>query len=202
MNGERSTADHAEGSKPRWRGVAGMLRRMVVTLTAGGRWQLRGFAALRELVPDVEVFQGIGFWARPPAPANPRRPTVEAIVLNLGDSDAPIVVAIRDEQTRAAVAAALEADTTLVYNSAVRAELTPAGKIKLCTHGGTPAPFATLEDIEQLRRYVDRQFSSVGGHTHVVSGLATTTITTVGVAGTAPTVPAPAPVGTLIVEGE
>lgn len=150
MNGERSTADHAEGNKPRWRGVAGMLRRMVVTLTGRGRWQLRGFRDLAEVVADVEVFQAIGLWARPPAPSSPSAASVEAIVLNLGDSDAPVVIALRDERTRAAVAAALDADTTLLYNSAVRVELTPAGLLELRSHGGIAAALARLADLEQL----------------------------------------------------
>ncbi len=151
MNGERSTQDHAEASKPRNRTLAGLVRRMVVTLTRGGRWQLRGFAALKEVVTDVEVFQGIGIWARPPAPSSPRRATVEAVVLNLGDSDAPIVIAVRDERTRAAVAAAIAEDTTILYNSAVRVELTAAGLLELRGHAGAAVPPALLADLSALK---------------------------------------------------
>lgn len=151
MNGERSPSDHAEANKPRNRTLAGLVRRMVVTLARGGRWQLRGFKALAELANDVEVFQGIGIFARPPDPPSPARATVEAVVLNLGDSDAPVVVAVRDARTQAAVAAALAADTTIVYNSAVGVRLTPAGLIELRSHGGTAGPVATLADLQALK---------------------------------------------------
>lgn len=150
MNGERSTADHAEANKPRNRTLAGLVRRMVVTLARGGRWQLRGFKALGEVANDVEVFQGIGIFARPPDPSSPAKATVEAVVLNLGDSDAPIVVAVRDARTQAAVAAALAADTTILYNSVVGVRLTPAGLLELRGHAGVATPPALLSDLTQL----------------------------------------------------
>lgn len=155
MNGERSTADHAEANKPRNRTLAGLIRRMVVTLASGARWQLRGFKTLRELANDVEVFQGIGIFARPPDPESPARATVEAVVLNLGDSDAPIVVAVRDARTQAAVAAALEADTTILYNSLVGVKLTRGtgdGEIVLASHnGGFPRSLAFLAALTAIK---------------------------------------------------
>lgn len=151
MNGERSTADHAEANKPRNRTLAGLIRRMVVTLASGGRWQLRGFKTLRELASDVEVFQGIGIFARPPDPSSPAKATVEAVVLNLGDSDAPIVVAVRDPVTQAAVAGALAANTTIVYNSIAGLRITPAGLLELRGHAGVATPPALLSDLAALK---------------------------------------------------
>lgn len=203
MNGERTPADNNRPNDPSWRKVAGAVRRMVVTLAERGRWQLRGYRTLAELVPDVEVFQALGLWARPPTPATPAAATVEAIVLNLHDSDAPVVVALRDEKTRKAVAAAIAADTTILHNSVVGTYLKPDGTIELRSHGGVAVPLATKADLEALRTYVRNQFFNVGGHTHTVVGGSTTATLTVAEPGaTPPTVDPPDPTGTTCVRGE
>ena len=154
MNGERTPADNNRPNDPSWRKVAGAVRRMVVTLAERGRWQLRGYRTLAELVPDVEVFQALGLWARPPTPATPAAATVEAIVLNLHDSDAPVVVALRDERTRKAVAAAIAADTTILHNSVVGAYLTAAGLLELRGHAGIAVALARLLDLSSLKTII------------------------------------------------
>ena len=128
---------------------------------------------------------------------------MEAVVVNVGDSDAPIVIALRDERTRAAVAAAIAADTTILHNSVVGVRLTPEGLIELRSHGGTAGRLATLDDLEELRTYVRNQFSNAGGHTHTVAGGTTTAIVTVAGPGvTPPSVEPPTPTGTTTVRAE
>jgi phage gp45-like len=126
--------------------VAGLIRRMVVTLAQGGRWQLRGFRSLGEVVADVEVFAGLGLWARAPEGVE-----VEAVVVAVGDSKAPVVVALRDERTRSRVAAAIAADTTVLHNSACGVYLTPAGLVEIRSHAGAAGPLATLADAKALQ---------------------------------------------------
>ena len=108
-NGERTSSDLAAGNGQLARKVAGMVRKMMVLFTAKGIWELEGFRALKERV-RAEVFQGVGFWARPPANAK-----IQAIVVSVGDSDNPVVIAIRDERTRQAVANALADDEAIQY---------------------------------------------------------------------------------------
>jgi len=93
-----------------WGGV----RRMLITYTAKALWQLTGFRKLdgTKETRDVEVFGGVGIAARPPDGA-----AAEAITVNVGDANAPAIVAIRDEATRQASAGDLEADETAVFNT-------------------------------------------------------------------------------------
>lgn len=111
----------------------GAIRRMAVTLTSQVLWQLAGFR-----MPDqsreafnAEVFGGIGIYARPPDSTQP-----EAIVLMVGDAKAPAIVAVRDEATRAAVAGALKADETMVFNSEVCMHATADGHVDLRAASG------------------------------------------------------------------
>lgn len=72
-------------------------------------------------------------------------------------------------------------------------------------HDGTGGaePMVPLSQFNAFRAWVEQQFKSVGGHTHVVAGGATTTVTTVAVTGDgSPTVPVPSVAGTTVLEAK
>jgi phage gp45-like len=115
----RSRQALAETTDPRWISVRGMVRRMYVTRTDKGTWQLTGVplpddkGGMTAEVRNAEVFSGIGFYSRAPKTGSP-----EVIVLSLGaDAGAPVAIATRDEQTRAAIAGDIAEDETALFNS-------------------------------------------------------------------------------------
>jgi hypothetical protein len=159
--------------------VAGSIRRMAITLTAKVLWQLTGHTIDGVVeVLRAEPFTGIGFYSRPPATGKP-----EAIVANLIDADAPVVIAARDEKTRAAAVGEIEADETAVYNSLAILHFKEDGTIEARPVGGGPAvELALKSDLDASKAVFD---------VHVHPGV------TVGVGVTGATVtPFPSPVGT------
>jgi hypothetical protein len=116
--------------------AAGAVRRMAITVSgAKAIWQLSGFR-----MPDgstetrqAEVFAGIGFFARPAAGGKP-----EAIALMINDAKTPIVVAVRDEATRAQVAGELAADETMLFNSQAVVHAKANATVEIRTPTGTP----------------------------------------------------------------
>lgn len=163
------------------RALYGMLRRFAITLTSTGFWQ--GFGALlldqqtRE-TEAAEVFPGIGHYARPPIGAN-----CEGIAGYVGsDAQNPVWLAVRDEDTRKAVAkqAAIQPDETLVYTSQAYLVIRKDGSIVVRFPGSThELRLATQQDLNGLATFVRAQFGLDGagsvGHTHAVAGSATTT---------------------------
>lgn len=183
---------------PTKRAARSMVRRLAIAATSRVLWQLTGVRNLDGTTEalSVEVFPGIGFFARPPAGSKP-----EAIVVNVGGANAPAAVATRDEQTRKAVADLAE-DEAAMFNSTGGVFVKADGTIHARSAGGSAVPLATLADLEALRTYVLNQFSTATGHTHVVSGAATTTTTSVAAPGTPPAVAPPTPAGTSVLRGE
>lgn len=127
--------------------AAGAIRRMAITLTAKVLWQLTGFR-----LPDgttetalAEVFGGIGFFARPPSGSKP-----EAIVLMVGDANTPVIVALRDEQTRAKVAGAFKPNESGVFNTLSIVYVKDDGTIEARSTGGTAKRLATNDDLAAL----------------------------------------------------
>lgn len=181
------------------RRVAGVARRLTVRMTESGVWMLAGhilFDDVRE-TREVELWPGIGFFARPP-----RGDTAEAVVLNLGGQNNPAIVATRDEATRTKVDDLAE-DETALFNSAARVHVKANGTIEARTHTGTAVALATKADVDALAAYVAKQFATSGtGHTHTLASGGTVTLTTVptGAAGTGSGVPAAA--GTQKLKGE
>lgn len=113
------------------REVAGIVRRVVVTRSTGGIWQMLGhalFDASRKETREVENYPGIGLAARPPDNGQ-----AEAIVVNVGGPNNPAMVATRDEATRAKVND-VKPDETTTYNSAVRLHAKANGTIELRAH--------------------------------------------------------------------
>lgn len=75
--------------------------------------------------------------------------------------------------------------------------------VEIRSKTGTASAVPTMADFEALRTYVSNQFKATGGHTHVVSGAATTSIAaSTGAAGTPPTTAPAAPAGTQIAKLE
>ncbi|MGN6103738.1 MAG: hypothetical protein ACTHU0_01415 [Kofleriaceae bacterium] len=137
---------------PRVARAAGAIRRMAVSLTARVLWQLVGFqipgarGASQTETASAEPFLGIGFHARPPSSGKP-----EAIVLMVGDAQHPVVVAVRDEKTRAAVAGALAENETAMFNSRSVVHIKADGTIEARSAGGTAGPLALHASLVSLR---------------------------------------------------
>ena len=193
-SGERSAADLAGYGAPLARKVAGMVRRFLVEFSFSsipahkitGIWQLRGFRELKEVV-KLEVFQGIGIWARPPKSG--KQPHVEAIAVSVGDSDNQVVIATRDEKTRKALALALDVveDETILHNTQAVVAIRADGTIQARSYGGTAVPLATLADLQALRDWI--------GSTMIIA-------TPAGNSTPGTTVDPPTPAGTTVLKGE
>jgi hypothetical protein len=181
-----TAADFAKVLDPLTRRLAGMLRRVGIDTTKITR--VPGWKVLGYLLPDgkresftAEVFPGIGFYARPPAGAR-----AEAVVQMIHGADNPVIVATRDERTRADVAGGIAEDETMLHNSESVLYIKADGSIEARTAGGTATKLPTWDDFEALWNFVRSQFSAASGHVHQVSGSATTTIATVATPGTPP----------------
>ncbi|MDQ3295068.1 MAG: hypothetical protein M3619_00600 [Myxococcota bacterium] len=155
----KSIAELAAATDPARVSLRGAIRRMVVTITgtltaAKSIWQVAGFR-----MPDgsteafkVEAFTGIGFFARPPSNVQ-----AEVIVLMTGaDGETPVAVAVRDEKTRAAIAGALKANETAMFNSQVILHMTEAGTIEARSAAGVAVPLALKSDVVA----VDNKYAS------------------------------------------
>jgi hypothetical protein len=192
----------AVGTKARE--LAGMLRRMVVTRTNSAIWQVTGHTLLDgdTETRDVELFGGIGFYARP----NDDDDTEAIVAFPAGGSGGPIIVAVRQEARRRVMTTDLASGETQLHNSSADnptiIRIKANGTVEIRALAGVAAALALKADVQALRDWVNNQFSSAAGHIHVVSGAATTTMTTVAVPGSTPTVPAPTPVGTTVLKGQ
>lgn len=178
-----SSSRFAEATDPGKRGLRSMVRRLAIVATSRVLWQLSGVRNLDGTTEalGVEVFPGIGFYARPPASSKP-----EAVVVNVGGANAPAIVATRDEQTRKAVADIAE-DEAAVFNSTGGVFVKADGTIEARSAGGTAVALATKADLDALKVYLDAH-----AHTGVTTG--------VGTSG--PPSPSPAPTGTTKLRGE
>lgn len=126
--------------------AAGAVRRMAITLTSRALWQLAGFELEEREVVTAEPFLGIGFASRPPSSGKP-----EAIVVMVGDAKNPMIVAVRDEATRAAIAGALKLGETMVYTDKVFAHLKEDGTLE-ARKPAEAADFAALKrDLQRLK---------------------------------------------------
>lgn len=186
-----------------------LVRRVVAIVTnAGSVWNFRGYvdaAGNQETFDRVEVFQGIGFSARPAAGGRP-----EAIVLNVGGGKGhPVAVATRD---RRLVVTSLAEGETAIHNAAgARVHLMADGAIVIraasgktisMDDGSGAVALATKADVDALTTYVKKQFNPVGtaaGHVHAVVGGATTTITEGTIVGLDS---CPSPSGTSVAKGK
>ncbi len=191
--------------------MANMIRRVVTSATAGGRWGIEGYelddidtgVAFTEGVDDdpVDVFAGIHIYARPAAADKS-----EGILLHVGgEAEHPVLAALRNEDARLRYVAEfgdLSRGEVVVFNSAGTArvkvrtngeiEITVAAGQKLLvkTKAGTALPVATKADVDAIQAALD-------GHSHLyIPGAGPGTVSTTG----NPSVPAPD--GTLAFDSE
>jgi phage gp45-like len=123
-----SLRDEGAYRKPTSKGantVRQMIRRLAIKVTTRALWQLVGHDDESE--DAVEVFSGIGFYSRPPESGAP-----EAILVKVGGASSHgVLIATRDEKTRAAFAAiaALAANEVAIYNSSARVHIQADGTV-------------------------------------------------------------------------
>lgn len=153
----RDAGDFAGETSPEARGLYGMLRRVLVTLTAKTRWQVRGHRRMLDNRPetaDVETFPGVGFYARPAAGAR-----TEAVLASIGAAEGgaacAVVIATRAEGTRRDAVGDGDADRTSMFNTQVIVDARPDATIEAKSIGGTAAPLATHADLEALKTAFD-----------------------------------------------
>lgn len=172
----RSAEDHARETGPLMRFMKGMIRRVLVTISTNTtKWQVRGVhnSVGGDEVFEAELFPGVGIFARGSS-------STEAVVLNVGGSKVPVIVATRDEATRRKIASQVGPGEAALYNDSLICILKQGGAIELRTHAGTALAVPTMADFNALRDFVRAQFSASTGHTHalVSGGIITTTIIT------------------------
>lgn len=145
----RGSEDFAEETRDAARLLRGMHRRMAITRTSSTKWQLlgqRGGQGGDERI-ELELFPGIGVYARPPATGRP-----EAVTAAIGGAKTSVIVATRDEKTRQAVAKSIAEDETIVFNSGVIVLLKANGTVEIRTPVGVAQPtikgttYRTAED--------------------------------------------------------
>lgn len=166
---------------PDARKIAGMVRRVAITLTRRVLWQILGHKLLDEKpeTRDAEPFTGVGFYSRPSASGKP-----EAVVVFAGGAGNPLIVATRDEKTRAAlfkVAGELAENETAIFNSQSLIVIKADGTVEIRSAAGVAKKLVTFDEFMN--------------HTHLTAGTG---------APVAPTalVPSPPLVGTSKLKGE
>lgn len=149
----RRTLEHQQEIAPRGRDLRGRLRRMAIKVTSRVLWQLVGHRTEdgQETV-DVEVFPGVGFYARPKATDR-----AEAVVVHIGGATHPAIVATRNEDVRKAIAA-LGEDETAMFNSQATVHVI-GGEIHIRTKDGTAVQIPRFADVQSMR-------NALSAHTH------------------------------------
>jgi phage gp45-like len=115
--------------------VAQMIRRLAVKVTTRALWQLLGHDD--EVEDAVEVFSGVGFYSRPPESGSP-----EVILVKVGGASShPVIIATRDERTRAAFTAIrdMAEDEAAIYNSSARVHVLADGTVVVDDGSGAVA---------------------------------------------------------------
>ena len=154
--------------------IVGMIDRVALkTFKSVRRWIVTSWWDDEGDVDDnVEVFQGIGYVARPPEGTN-----AEAVLVNIGGFDHPCLVALRDAATTAAVvkAVGLDPDEGITHNSKSLLKFNADGTVEIRGVNGTAVPLATKADVQALWDYLAQQFDPTTGHKHTAPGPITTT---------------------------
>lgn len=198
---DESTASLRDRTSPAARDALGMIRRMAITLTDGAFWQVVGhllFDGVTREPKQVEPYTGVGFYSRPAPGSN-----AEAIVVHVGGAQNPAIVATRDEDLRKKVfpsSAPMGQDEAAAFNTQAVMHV-KAGKVLtyLVGHIADAVGLAKASELNNLRAFVMQQFSGTPGHTHAVSGAATTTTVPVITPVVAPVTSYP---GTTVLHGE
>lgn len=175
-----TTERHAQATDPFRNALRALIRRVTVKRASAVLWQI--VDAAKDVV-SREVFYGVGICALPPKSGKP-----EAILINVGGADAPVIIATRDEKTRGAVVPNdIKAGETVIYSEGVIVYL-KKDSVEIRTPEGEAKQLAFSDELAALRTYVL-------AHTHGAPGGTTT-------APSFPTTPPSAPTGTTILKGE
>jgi phage gp45-like len=190
----RSVEELARVTSPSLRRFAGAIRRMAVAVTGKPLWQVVGYRTPEghDETTFAEVFPGVGFYARPPRGSRP-----EAVVSYVGGANHPVIVATRDEKTRAAVATLAE-DETIMFSSRSVVHIRANGVVEIRTPHGRAVPLATKADVAALKKHVDDHMHQYATQ----SGTALTSFPTLVLTGKPVLDPAPAPSGTSVLQSE
>jgi hypothetical protein len=195
----------------------GAIRRMAISLTSQVLWQLAGFlqdGGTQETFM-AEPFTGIGTFAQPPNGGAP-----EAVVVMVGrDGKTPVIVAVRDQKTRAAIVSALtgggsalNADETVVHNSQAVVYVKSNGTIEARAANGAAQALAFNADLANVGGLLSAMYqaaSAASGAPPAAAVAAIAALVTwgaanpswVGSAGPPPVAPT-TPVGTTIIKGQ
>lgn len=175
-------------TSPEANSLRGLVRRMTVSRGAAVIWQLLGLKLPKKRAETIEaeVFHGVGICAIPAEGGSP-----EAILINVGGASAPVIIATRDEKTRAAVVpAGMKAGETCIYSAGSLVYLRN-GTVEVRTPSGSARRLAFLDELVALRTYVLAHV-----HTGVTTGSGNTLVP-------APSPPPPAaPSGTDVLRGQ
>lgn len=196
----KTIAELAQVTDPLRKRIEGAIRRMTVALSNGGIWQGAGTRQLDGTTETVraEVFGTAGVFGRPAAGRG------EVIVAMLhADAKTPVIVAVRDEATRAAIMKALELaeDETALYNSQAVVHVKADGTVEVRAPNGAAVPLALKSDVQAVK-------STFDSHVHVSAAPASPT-SAPATHPSPPTIPGPfgsaaipEPVGTSVLRGE
>lgn len=159
----RSAKSKARVGDPIELRLRNMVRRFAVTVTsAAAVWKVLGIRGLdgEDETVTAEVFQGVGFAARPSTTGSP-----EVIVVNVGGAKVPVIVASRDHKTLKAVLAELgelAAGDAVIYSPAAVVYVRANGTVEIKTPGGVAQKLATLADLEALRTAIQNTVIAPG----------------------------------------
>lgn len=133
-----------------------LIRRFRVAASAGVQWLLEGHEDLDGNLErdEVEVFSGIGFYARPAA--GHRSEAIVALVG--GEPGHPVVVATRDQDGVKAIGDLAE-DETASFTSKAIVKILADGSVEIRSLGGVAVPLATKDDLDALRNYIQTELT-------------------------------------------
>jgi hypothetical protein len=176
------------------RALAGMIRRVAVTLTSSSFWQVVGHLLIDGKTKErreVEVFSGIGFDARPSGDSN-----AEGIMANVGGMENPILLAHRDEDARK-LWPKLRSNETRVFTRKAAVTLSQDPIIEARSIDGVAVPLSMLIDLQNAIDKLNHFIETFNDHTHVAPALGGVTSTPA-----APESSCPDPTGTSVFMAE
>lgn len=199
----RSSSDFSKETSPLWRFVRGLVRRVEVTFARTGIWQVRGQRAGAsgggvDETFDADLFPGVGFFARPSGSA-----ATEAVTVAAGGTGATMIVATRDEATRAKWDAQVPAGTTATFNEVVGMVVKPDGTVAVKLLNGTEIALALKLDLDILRSALTSATIAAGaGGAAAVVAACDAQVPGAVAALTPPRATTPWPIGTAVLKAQ
>jgi hypothetical protein len=149
-----------------------MARRLTVMRSDDVKWQVRGVrgGSGGDEVFDAEPFTGIGWYARAPADGTP-----ESVMLSLGGTKHPALIAQRDEETRRKSASDLDEGEGAGFNAVVRIVFRKDGTIELGLVSGGVLQKALL--AESFRSALTTLLGALSTYVTALTAFANTCVT-------------------------